>query len=204
MAHLLVLYGTSEGQTQKIAAFIADRLRKNGHTVEVDAVEAIQSPLDAERIDGVIVGASVHAGRHKDTVVQFVRDNRAVLDALPSAFFSVSLAVLDELPHKEARTYVARFLQETGWTPNVVETIAGALRYTQYGFVKRFIMKQISKRSGRPTDTSRDFEFTDWTQVSAFVDRVQALLGVSQAEDVGGRIENADLKNAANGPNAAN
>lgn len=204
MAHLLVLYGTSEGQTQKIAAFIADRLQKDGHTVELDAIEAVQSPLSAERFDGIIVGASVHAGRHKDTVVQFVRDNRSVLQALPSAFFSVSLAVLDESHHEKARTYVARFLQETGWTPNVVERIAGALRYTQYGVVKRFIMKQISKRSGRPTDTSRDVEFTDWTQVSAFVDRVQALLGVSQAEDVGGRIENADLKNTANGPNPAN
>lgn len=45
---------------------------------------------------------------------------------------------------------------------------AGTLRYTRYGFFKRFLMKQINKREGGDTDTSRDYEYTDWDAVTAF------------------------------------
>lgn len=171
MAHVLVLYGTTEGQTRKIAAEIADALRDRGHSAERVDSTTFNGPLPVNAFDGVIVGASVHSGHHQDAVVRVVTDNRAALSRLPTAFYSVSLAVLDEPHHEEAWAYVRRFLEETGWTPDLTETFAGALRYTKYGFVKRFIMKQISKRQGRPTDTSRDFEFTDWTRVDRFVDR---------------------------------
>lgn len=171
MAHVLVLYGTTEGQTRKIAAFIADALRDRGHSAERVDSTTFTGPLPTSAFDGVIVGASVHGGHHQDSVVRVVRENRAALTRLPTAFYSVSLAVLDEPHHEEAWAYVSRFLDETGWTPDLTETFAGALRYTKYGFVKRFIMKQISTRQGRPADTSRDFEFTDWARVDGFVDR---------------------------------
>ena len=171
MARILVLYGTSEGQTRKIASFVAEELRDRAHTVDLVAASEFEDWPSPDGYDGVIVGASVHSGQHQAAVRTVVADHRSVLNRGPSAFFSVSLAVLDDDHHKEAERYVGDFLDETGWTPDEVETVAGALRYTKYGFVKRFIMKQISKRSGRPTDTSRDFEFTDWEQVRRFVDR---------------------------------
>jgi len=171
MAHLLVLYGTSEGQTRKIAKFIADTLRDRAHTVDLVAASEVEDSLSADAYDGVIVGASVHSGQHQAAVSTFVTNHRSVLNRRPSAFFSVSLAVLDEDHHEEAERYVSNFLDETGWAPDEMATVAGALRYTKYGVIKRFIMKQISKSSGRPTDTSRDFEFTDWDQVARFVDR---------------------------------
>jgi menaquinone-dependent protoporphyrinogen oxidase len=171
MAHILLLYGTTEGQTRKIAARVANRIRDRGHTAELVASTAFNGPMPASAFDGVIVAASVHAGRHQSEIVRIVKESRTELLSLPSAFLSVSLAVLDEAHHEEAQGYVDQFLDETGWAPDRVETVAGALRYTKYGFVKRFIMKQISKRSGRPTDTSRDFEFTDWRQVTRFTDR---------------------------------
>jgi menaquinone-dependent protoporphyrinogen oxidase len=43
------------------------------------------------------------------------------------------------------------------------------LKYTQYDFFKRLIMKMISKREGRTTDTSQDYEYTDWNAVKKFV-----------------------------------
>jgi len=171
MAHILVLYGTTEGQTRKIATHVADRIRDRDHTAERVASTAFNGPMPGHAFDGAIVAASVHSGHHQSEIVQIVKENLTELLSLPSAFLSVSLAVLDEVQHEEAQRYVDQFLDETGWTPDLVETVAGALRYTKYGFIKRFIMKQISKRSGRPTDTSRDFEFTDWQQVTRFTDR---------------------------------
>lgn len=171
MAHILVLYSTSDGQTRKIASFVAEQLREKAHSVDVMDVSAFEGSLVTDGYDGVIVGASVHSGQHQAAARSFAQRHRNVLRRRPSAFFSVSLAVLDDEHHEEADRYVSDFLAETGWSPDEVATVAGALRYTQYGFLKRFLMKQISKRSGRPTDTSRDFEFTDWKQVARFADR---------------------------------
>lgn len=171
MGHVLVLYGTTEGQTRRIATVIADTIRDRGHTAELVASTAFNGPVPTDAFDGVIVGGSVHLGRHQDAVVRSVTENRREMTFLPTALFSVSLAVLDGAHPGEAQGYVTRFLDETGWSPDLVTTFAGALRYTKYGFLKRFIMKQISRGSGRPTDTTRDFEFTDWNGVTRFVDR---------------------------------
>lgn len=179
MAHILILYGTTEGQTRRIAGVMSDRIGRRGHSVELVSSMTSVAPGSLDAFDGVIVGASVHGGRHQDAVVQFVKENRDELRRCPSAFYSVSLAVLDEDHRDEADSYVTAFLDETGWSPDRVATFAGALRYTKYGFLKRFIMKQISKRSGRPTDTTRDFEFTDWTLVNAFVDEFMQQVGSS-------------------------
>jgi hypothetical protein len=37
-------------------------------------------------------------------------------------------------------------------------------------------MKLISRRTGRPTDTSRDYDFTDWAGVAQFAERFAGLL----------------------------
>ena len=184
MAHILTLYGTTEGQTRKIASVIEDTIRDRGHSVERVASTAFNGPLPTTAFDGVIVGASVHMGHHQEAVGRFVKDNRTTLMTLPTAFFSVSLAELDAAHSEEATDYVTRFLDETGWAPDLVETVAGALRYTKYGFIKRFIMRQISKRHRRPTDTSRDFEFTDWRQVERFVDRFLNTLQLTTGQQV--------------------
>jgi menaquinone-dependent protoporphyrinogen oxidase len=47
-----------------------------------------------------------------------------------------------------------------------VEQVAGALRYTQYDFFKKFTLRMIAKRAGGSTDTSHDTEYTDWKQVN--------------------------------------
>lgn len=172
MAHFLVVYGTTDGQTRKIATYVANAIRDRGHTVTASDSDSITDPVSAEEYDGIVVGASVHSGHHQTSVVQFVKENLGRLEALPSAFFSVSLAALDGTEHQvAAQSYIAGFRKETGWRPDVVEAVAGALRYTKYNFIKRFVMKWISRRSGRPTDTSRDYEFTDWEHVGRFVKR---------------------------------
>jgi menaquinone-dependent protoporphyrinogen oxidase len=181
MAHLLLFYGSTEGQTAKIAAYMADALRAQGHTVDL-TTHAPPGPLD-ESVDAVVVGASVHAGRHQDTVVQFIEDHRQELACRPSAFFSVSLTAALGAAAERAKieTLVHSFLEEAEWTPDIVATLGGALRYTQYGFLKRFLMKQISRRHNGPTDTSRDYEFTDWQRVDRFVERVLRRVTVRDA-----------------------
>jgi len=174
MAKVLMVYGTTEGQTAKIAQHIADAGRRLGHGVDVvHAPELDEDQAESGAYDGAIVGASVHEGHYQKAVKQFVEGHREWLAARPSAFFSVSMAAASQSPEElaEIERIMAAFAAETGWTPTTTESIAGALKYTEYNWLKRMIMKQISKQHGGETDTSRDYEYTDWKQVDGFAER---------------------------------
>jgi menaquinone-dependent protoporphyrinogen oxidase len=169
MTTVLVAYGTTEGQTAKIAEYIADVVRSHGF--EADAVDIKEThDLAPEDYDGVIVGASIHMGKHDKQVVKFVAKHRDVLDRLPSAFFSVSLAAHGDT--EEAQSYVEQLEKDTAWVPARVALFGGALLYTHYGFVKRHIMKKIAhdKPGDLGTDTSRDYVYTEWDGVRRFVE----------------------------------
>jgi menaquinone-dependent protoporphyrinogen oxidase len=71
---------------------------------------------------------------------------------------------------------IDRFLVDTGLHPARVMPVAGALKYREYGWLVRFVMKRISKAEGGPTDTSRDYEMTDWVALDRFGEEVAASL----------------------------
>lgn len=127
----------------------------------------------------MIVGASVHMGKHDRHTLQFVRENLPTLERLPSAFFSVSLAAHGD--PGEAGSYVERFEKDTGWHPSEVALFSGALLYTHYGFVKRHMMKRIAaaKPGDLGTDVSRDYVYTEWDGVRRFVEAFLAELGAA-------------------------
>ncbi|HEU4513380.1 MAG TPA: flavodoxin domain-containing protein [Nocardioidaceae bacterium] len=169
MTKIYIPYGTSEGQTAQIADYMADLIRHHGHEAEpVDIKKAAGTVPDG--YDGVIVGSSIHMGKHDKHVVEFVQKNRDTLERMPSAFFSVSLAAHGD-PH-EAEGYVEQFEQDTGWRPAKVALFGGALLYTQYGFLKRHLMKRIAgeKPGELDTDTSRDYVYTEWDGVRRFTE----------------------------------
>ena len=179
MTKILIAYGTSEGHTAKIAQYLADVIRGQGHqTYAVDVQRAKAGEPDG--YDGVIVGASVHMGRHERWVADYVRQNRDTLESIPSAFFSVSLAARDNTDEarKEVDGYIEKFVEQTGWRPRKIGRFAGALLYTQYGFFKRWIMRKIARDKGSPdTDTSRDYVYTDWNSVKRFAEEfLEALI----------------------------
>lgn len=172
----LVVYGTTEGQTRKIARFIADRLAVLGH--EARLIDAAEPEPEPGTFGAAVIAASLHAGRYQAPVVDFVRRGHVTLNAMPAAFVSVSLSAAshdaDDLDGL-ARC-VADFEQRTQWRPREIYHAAGAFRFTQYDFLKRWALKYIAYRKGQPTDTSKDYELTDWDALGAFVDRFAAKL----------------------------
>lgn len=177
MTRILIPYGTREGQTAKIAEYVADVIHGHGQDATAVAIKELRD--DDLDCDGVIVGASIHMGKHEDYVGDFVRRHRDTLERLPSALFSVSLAAHGDT--EEAESYVEEFEQETGWRPAMVALFGGALLYTQYGFVKRHVMKKIARDKGDlGTDTSRDYVYTEWDGVKRFVE--DFLAGLAPAD----------------------
>jgi menaquinone-dependent protoporphyrinogen oxidase len=168
MTRILIPYGTTEGLTAKISEYVADVVRGHGHEADALDIKGSESPR-TDGYDAVIVGASIHMGKHESYVVDFVRENRDALERVPSAFFSVSMAAHDN--PEEAEGYIEEFVRETGWRPARIGLFGGALLYTHYGFIKRHLMKKIARDKGNPdTDTSRDYVYTEWDSVQRFVE----------------------------------
>jgi menaquinone-dependent protoporphyrinogen oxidase len=181
MANVLVAYATRDGQTRKVAERIATVLRVRRHVVElVDLGRTPPPTLDLSRFQAVLVGSPIRAQGYLRPVVRFVQSHRSELERLPALFFSVGLAVLSKIGDGRAQTMriVEKLVAETGWHPRRIELVAGALPYTRYNFLVRFVMRRISKKEGGDTDTSRDYEYTDWGAVDRFamefVDEISA------------------------------
>lgn len=176
MTSFLVVYGTGEGQTAKVAGRVVDGVCGRGH--EATLVDAAEEPpsLDVGAFDAVVVGASIHYGRHQKTVRRFVESHRETLATKPTVFFQVSLASADESGAKEAAGYVEEFIEATGWHPDRIGLFGGALRFSQYGFLKRLLMRQIARKNLPDVDRAADTEFTDWHEVDAFAADVAAFV----------------------------
>ena len=169
MARILLLYATTEGQTGLIAERIAHTLREQGHNVEMLPADTTQPDLNPAAYDGVMVGASIHYGHHPAYLHKLISRHRAVLAARPCAFFSVSLSAGGPRPKlAAAQRYLDKFMRRTGWQPQLVASFAGALKYSVYGPIKRRVMIVFMTLGGGETDTSRDYEYTDWAAVERF------------------------------------
>lgn len=179
MARIILLYGTTEGQTAKIAQHVASVGRSLGHTVDVRHAAELEPEFSMQRYTAAILGASVHEGCHQAYLVAWARAHAAWLAQHPSAFFSVCLAIAspDAQERAAADALVDRFAERTGWTPTHRAVFAGALRYSQYNWLKRMVMKQIAKKEGGSADTSRDHEYTDWDAVTAWSEAFFRSLG---------------------------
>src|SRR4029077_17001614 len=114
---------------------------------------------------------------------------------MPNAFLSVALStataadpvVPDELRQKAPKAVqqmIDKFVEETGWRPQQALPVAGALLYRRYNFLMRYIMKRIAKQMNgptAPTDTSLDYEYTDWAALTHFAINFSASLRHKQS-----------------------
>ena len=171
MSHkFLIVYGTKEGQTAKIANCLGEVVVARGYLADISNARKIRGKISLDDYSGVLIGSSVHAGFWSRAVRHFVSRHNSQLNSLPSAFFSVSLTDATGTP--EQRTLLAsnieKFCNKSGWHPKMVGRFPGALAFTKYGCCTRWLMKKAAKSNGQTTDASRDLEYTDWDEVRKF------------------------------------
>jgi menaquinone-dependent protoporphyrinogen oxidase len=170
MAKILLVYGTTEGTTRDIAHHMATTAHDEANEVEVLDSLNLEPSVLKDPWDAVIIGGSVHQGIHQTYLTEVVKNNRAWLSQRPGAFFSVSLsaAVQEPIHQQEARAYLESFLTETGWQPQAKTCIAGALRYAEYDYFKRLVLKYLSAQLGPGIVTGHDIIYTNWDEVTRF------------------------------------
>jgi menaquinone-dependent protoporphyrinogen oxidase len=167
MPRILILYASTHGHTAKIAARIAATLEADGATVDLEQLHAKETQLVPSDYDAVILGASIHGGHHQRALIKWAEQHHTALGLTPSAFFSVCLTAADDTDESRAATrgYLDDFVEKTGWTPSQSATFAGALQYREYDVATRVLMRLLMRRMHHSTDSSQDYDYTDWGAV---------------------------------------
>ena len=166
--NILVIFGTTEGHTRKIATVVADHLTKLGHLVTLIDAERQPVEFDPSSFEAAVVAARVHAGGYQRSIISFVKRHLEKLNAVPCAFISVSMAAANHRSGdlERARRYVERIQRMTGWHPRHVCHAAGARLYAQHNWLGLLVLGLVDSHRD---DATRDHEFTDWGKLRQFV-----------------------------------
>jgi menaquinone-dependent protoporphyrinogen oxidase len=178
MPRTLLLYASTHGHTAKIAARIAALLEDGGMTVDLQQLDANKIQPGPAGYDAVILGGSIHAAHHQRALVKWAEQHHTALGLTPSAFFSVCLTAADDDEESRAATrgYLDDFVERTGWTPGHITTFAGAVQYREYDVATRALMRLLMRRMHHPTDSSQDYDYTDWGAVDRWAHELTATL----------------------------
>ncbi|HEX2878048.1 MAG TPA: flavodoxin domain-containing protein [Polyangiaceae bacterium] len=195
MKPLLILYGTREGHTRRIAEHVASTATRSGVPAICRDVETLGGEIDFNSFAAIVLAGSIHAGKYPAKLVKLVRDKRDALERLPTLLLTVCLAQagiekVDSPPEKRTaaaqavQAMVDEFIEKTGFRPTRTQAVAGALPYTQYNFFIRWIMKRIVAKEGGDTDTSRDYVYTDWSALEQLTERFLTECGANRSEEI--------------------
>jgi len=177
-----VFYATREGQAERVAERVANDLRARGVDTDVVNVKHVHGEFDWRGYDAAFVIASVHLEHHEKEMIEFVEHSKRELDRRHAPFLSLTLSQAGaeeaihntpeqrEKAHADALRMIEAFTADTGWHPEHALTVAGALAYSKYNFLVKWIMKLIAHKAGFEGPTTRDYEFTNWPAVDRFVD----------------------------------
>jgi menaquinone-dependent protoporphyrinogen oxidase len=167
---ILVLYSSREGQTRKIVDVMLAHV-PNWHADLYDLHELPM--LDLSPYDKVLIAASIRYGHFHPNLNKFIEQHYTVLKEKESAFIAVNLvARKPEKNTPETNLYTRKWLAQSIWKPQHVAVFAGALRYSRYNWWQKRIIQLIMWMTGGSTDTSRDIEFTNWTNVQKFAEQL--------------------------------
>jgi menaquinone-dependent protoporphyrinogen oxidase len=162
-----ILYSTVDGQTLKICNLIKEVLEAKGSTVELFSIEDFQG--NVADFDKFMIGASIRYGKHNLKIIEFINQNKAALEKIENAFFSVNLVARKlEKSSPETNPYFIKFLQTINWIPKTSAVFAGKLDYQKYPFTDRLMIQLIMWMTKGPTNSKTKIEYTDWDKVREF------------------------------------
>lgn len=168
MSKILVTYATRAGSTIEVAQAVAEVLKGAGALVDVKPVK--ESP-DPGNYDAIVVGSAIRMGAWLPEAVDFVKQNRARLSEIPTAFFTVHLLNRDATDQSLAAraAYTAPVRQIV--TPDVEIFFAGKMEYARLSFLDRLIAKSVAQSTN-----SGEGDYRDWEAIRAWAQSLTAQL----------------------------
>ena len=172
MSNFLIIYSSTDGHTKTICERIKNFLNDDS-LVELLSLKDSKK-VDLSNFEKIIIGASIRYGKHSKELYKFINLNKNILNQKKCAFFSVNVvARKTEKNTAETNPYINKFLKISKWKPNKISVFAGKVDYPSYNFFDKYIIKFIMFITNGPTDTSKSYEFTDWSKVDNFSEELK-------------------------------
>ena len=167
----LIAYATKEGQTAKISARLKEHLLEQEWLVDlVNLAEVGDSELP--EYDLLIFGGSLHAGGLEKELVHFLKTQNIPQKKAHLFVVALTPATKDQELREKGEKEIFEVIKELPINFASETLFAGALRYSKYNWLVKMIMKKIAAKAGGDTDTSKDYEYTDWDKVKEYAERV--------------------------------
>ncbi len=169
-----ILYATVDGQTTKICNEIVKTLKGKNADVQLFTIDTFANNISD--FDKFVIASSIRYGVHDKEIIEFINKNKAELDTIKTAFFSVNLvARKPEKSTPETNPYVVKFFKTIDWKPTITEVFAGMLDYKKYKPFDRIMIQFIMWMTKGPTDKNTKIEYTNWEKVKLFADVVRTI-----------------------------
>src|SRR5262249_46173790 len=138
MKRIAIIYATRHGHTRHIAEHVAEFFQSRGADAQSWSVLDAPGGIDLRKYSAVVIAASVHKGHHEEEMIRYVKAHRTELEAANNAFISVTLSQAgveraDATPAErdkaaaDVERMIGDFIAETGWRPQRMLPVAGAL-----------------------------------------------------------------------------
>ena len=171
MISCLIIYSSTDGHTKTICKRIINLLKDVNVAKLVSLNEA--KDLNLSEFNRIIIGASIRYGKHSKELYRFIELNRNILNEKENVFFSVNVvARKSEKNAPDTNPYIKKFLKISKWRPKKIGVFAGKVDYPNYNFFDKYIIKLIMFITRGPIDTSKSYEFTDWSKVDSFAKEI--------------------------------
>ena len=166
MTKILIIHSSVDGHT----THICERIRSVRNDLDIDIISLSKTKnISLNKYEMIVIGASIRYGKYRKELFEFIEKNLNVIHSKKNAFFSVNVVARKaEKNSTDTNPYIEKFLLKTSWKPKIIDVFAGKIEYPKYNLFDRSIIKFIMWITNGPTDTSKTFEFTDWSKVEKF------------------------------------
>ena len=162
-----ILFESIEGQTRKIAEYVAGRIGRAGQAVTLIDVGDKMVQVSFAGVEKVILAAPVHERRHPEAFEVFIAASRSDLQARRTLMLSISLSAAFPEAIEEAGEYLIEMQMRTGFVADASALVAGAVKPGSYDWFARQVVRNNVLLDRGLDVTDADQEFTDWTALDA-------------------------------------
>ncbi len=161
---ILIAYASKCGSTGEVATAIGKTLAQNGAHVDVMPIKKV---TDLSGYQAVFVGSAIRAGKWLREAAGFVSKNRAILQGIPTSYFTVCMTMKDDTPANRAKA--AGFIDpvRAALAPAAEGYFAGKVDPKRLSFIESTMLKAKNVPEGdfRDWDKIRDWAQSTYTQI---------------------------------------
>ncbi len=163
---ILVTYASKRGSTGEVASAIGKTIAQTGARVDVIPLKKV---TDLSGYQAIFIGSAIRVAKWLPEAANFVSENRATLQRVPVAYFTVCMTLAEDTPANRARA--AGFLEpvRTMLTPAAEGYFAGKVDPKNLSFLESTMLKAKKVPQG---------DFRDWNKITSWAQNTYAQISV--------------------------